>query len=195
MPTWISAILLPAVTTLFIGLVITPRLEARNKRISLAHQARDEFSRRVLAILSASARLRETPIPAALAEQRPALTEKLNAERDRWVEQLDEATRYMVDNLETFALGYATERGRAIVGRFVALSRAVVLSERTVEAKTERLSALAGPVQNIFFTRRWRVLTVTRSFAEFERAVAALDGDLPEGVIVPVPAGSLQPTT
>jgi primosomal protein N' len=55
----------------------TPRLEARNKRVRLAHEARDEFSRRVLVILSASARLRETPIRDSLAEQRPALAEKL----------------------------------------------------------------------------------------------------------------------
>ncbi|MFG2630166.1 hypothetical protein [Streptomyces sp. NPDC048473] len=190
MPTWISAILLPAATALFIGLVITPRLEARNKRISLAHQARDEFSRRVLTILSASARLGETPIPAALADQRPALTEKLNAERDRWVDQLDEATRYMVDNMETFGLGYATERVRDIVGRFVAHSRAIMLSERAVETKAKRLSALAGPVQNIFFTRRWRVLTIGRSFEEFERAVVALDEDLPEGTIMPAPTAA-----
>ncbi|MFD3524551.1 hypothetical protein [Streptomyces sp. NPDC058653] len=194
MPTWISAILLPAVTTLFVGFVITPRLEARNKRINLAHQARDEFSRRVLTILSASARLRETPIPAALAEQRPALTERLNAERDRWVDQLDEATRYMVDNMETFALGYAPERARDIVGRFVAHSRAVMLSERAVETKAERLAALAGPVQNLFFTRRWRVLTIGRSFEEFERAVAVLDEDLSENTIMPAPTSAPQPT-
>ncbi|MEU3973395.1 hypothetical protein [Streptomyces bacillaris] len=177
---WISGILLPAATALFIGLVITPRLEARNKRVRLAHEARDEFSRRVLVILSASARLRETPIPDSLAEQRPTLAERLTAERDRWVDQLDEATRYMVDHMETFGLSYATKRGRDIVGRFVVQSRAVVLSERSVETKAERLTALAGPVQNIFFTRRWRVLTIGRSFEEFDRAVAALDEDLPD---------------
>ncbi|NED75983.1 hypothetical protein [Streptomyces sp. e14] len=187
---WISSILLPAATTLFVGLVITPRLEARNKRVRLAHEARDEFSRRVLIILSASARLRGTPIPDSLAEQRPILTERLTAERDRWVDQLDEATRYMVDHLETFGLGYPTERGRDIVGRFVIQSRAVMLSERSVETKAERLAALAGPVQNIFFTRRWRVLTIGRSFEEFDLAVAALDEDLPDDAVTPAPAPS-----
>ncbi len=192
---WISGILLPAATALFIGLVITPRLEARNKRIRLAHEARDEFSRRVLIILSASARLRESTIPAALMEQRPALAEKLAAERDRWVDQLDEATRYLMDNLETFGLSYATNRGRDIVGRFVTHSRAIVLSERTVETKAERLTVLAGPVQNIFFTRRWRVLTIGRSFEEFDQAVAALDADLPEDAITPAPTPATPQTT
>lgn len=190
---WISGIMLSASTALFVGLVVTPRLEARNKRVRLAHEARDEFSRRVLIILSAAARLRETPIPAALVEQRPALAEKLTAERDRWIDQLDEATRYMVDNMETFGLSYATERGRDIVGRFVVQSRAVVLSERVVETKAERLTALAGPVQNIFFTRRWRVLTIGRSFEEFDRAEAALDEDLPEDAIMPAPTPGTPP--
>ncbi|MFJ9358845.1 hypothetical protein [Streptomyces mirabilis] len=128
-------------------------------------------------------------------EQRPALAEKLVAERDRWLDQLHEATRYMVDNIETFGLSYATERGRDIVGRFVTHARGIVLSERALETKAERLTALAGPVQNIFFTRRWRVLTIGRSFEEFDRAVAALDEDLPEDAITPAPTSDApQPT-
>ncbi|WP_051819428.1 hypothetical protein [Streptomyces sp. NRRL S-920] len=179
---WISGILLPAATALFIGLVITPRLEARNKRVGLVHEARDEFSRRVLTILSASARLRATPIPETLTEQRPALAEKMTADRDRWVDQLDEATRYMIDNMETFGLSYPTERGRDLIGRFVTHSRAIVLSERTIEVKADRLASLAGPVQHIFFTRRWRLITIVRSFDEFDQALVALDEDLAEQV-------------
>ncbi|WP_405904089.1 hypothetical protein OG696_35865 [Streptomyces sp. NBC_00656] len=192
---WISSILLSGATALFVGLVVTPRLEVRNKRVRLAHEARDEFSRRVLVILSASARLREMSIPEALAERRPALVEKLRAERERWVDQLDDVTRYMVGNMETFGLSYATERGRDLVGRFVTHSRAFMLSERAVETKAERLAALAGPIQNIFFTRRWRVITIVRSFEQFERVVAALDEDLPNDAILPVPSpGPPQPT-
>ncbi|MEU6904415.1 hypothetical protein ABZ935_03510 [Streptomyces coeruleorubidus] len=192
---WISSILLPAATALFIGLVITPRLEARNKRVRVVHEARDEFSRRVLIILSASGRLRESSIPAALVEQRPALAEKLTAERDRWIDQLEEATRFLVDNVETFGLSYATSRGRDIVGQFVVHGRGIVLSERTVETKAALLTDLAGPVQNIFFTRRWRVLTIGRSFVEFDRAVAALDEDLAEDTIAPsTSSDSPQPT-
>ncbi|MFE0058755.1 hypothetical protein [Streptomyces sp. NPDC059003] len=194
MHSWISGILLPAATTLFIGLVITPRLEARNKRVRITHEARDEFSRRVLTILSASARLRDTPVPEALVEQRPDLGQKLTADRDRWVDQLDEATRYMIDNMEAFGWSYPTQRGRALVGRFVTYSRAIVLSERTIEAKVDRLISLAGPIQNIFFTRRWRIITIGRSFAEFDRALAALDEDVPEHAATPVrPPGDPQP--
>ncbi|MEV5881257.1 hypothetical protein AB0L74_00715 [Streptomyces sp. NPDC052020] len=106
---------------------------------------------------------------------------------------LDEATRYVVDNKETFGLSYPTARGRDIVGRFVSHSRAVVLSERRIEEKAERLTALAGPVQNIFFTRHWRVPIISRSFEEFDRAVTALDEDLPADHVAPVlpPGASL----
>ncbi|MFJ1994273.1 hypothetical protein [Streptomyces asiaticus] len=176
---FISGILLSAATTLFIGLVITARLDARNRRLSAVHQARDEFSRRVLVILSACGRLRATPIPDSLAEERPALAEKLTAERQRWIDQLDEATRYLVDNVEAFGLSYATPRGRDIASRFAANARAIMISDRSLDSQIERLTALAGPVQNIFFTRRWRLITIGRSFQEFDQAVTALDSDQP----------------
>ncbi|MFI0818303.1 hypothetical protein ACH4TX_15775 [Streptomyces sp. NPDC021098] len=175
----ISGILLPAATTLFVGLVITPRLEARNRRISAVHQARDEFSRRVLRILSACARLRDTPVPHTLTEERPVLSQRLTAERQRWIDQLDEATRYLVDDLEAFVLSYATPRGRDIAGRFAVYARAVVLSDRPLGTKVERLTALTGPVQDIFFTRRWRLITIVSSFQAFEQAVAAIEEEQP----------------
>ncbi|MFD3416262.1 hypothetical protein [Streptomyces decoyicus] len=196
MPSWISTILLTVTTTLVVGLVVTPRLEARNRRIRLSYEARDEFSRHVLTILSACGRLQNTPISAALTEQRPALAERLNGERQRWIDQLDEATRYLVDNMETFGLGYPTDRVRAIVGEFVINARGVVLSERSVDKQAERLSALAAPVQNIFFTRRWRLTTIVQSFVEFDQAVAALNEDLPDGQVprVAAPGAGQQPS-
>ncbi|MFJ2202910.1 hypothetical protein [Streptomyces violaceusniger] len=203
MPSWISSILLAAATTLFVGLFVNPRLEARKPRIEaknnqrrVAYEARAEFSKRVLTILSACGRLQESEVPPSLAEARPALAERLNAERQRWLDQLDEATQYLVDNMELFALGYATDRLRTIVGQFVVHARAVVLSDRPVEKQVQRLTALAAPIQNLFFVPRWHVATIVRSFKEFERALAALDEDLPdESAAAPVPApGTPQPT-
>ncbi|MFE2289865.1 hypothetical protein [Streptomyces sp. NPDC059452] len=203
MPSWTSSILLAAATTLFIGLVVNPRLEARKPRIEaknnqkrLAWEARAEFSKRVLTILSACGRLRETPVPPALSEARPELAARLDAERQRWLDQLDEATQYLIDNMELFALGYATDRLRTIVGQFVVHARAVVLSDRTVAKKAERLAALASPIQNLFFISRRHVTTIGRSFEQFERAVAALDEDLPdEPSTAPVPAPTTPQTT
>ncbi|MGW5028009.1 hypothetical protein ACWEO9_24580 [Streptomyces albidoflavus] len=187
MPSWISSILLAAVTTLLIGLVVNPRLEARKPRIEaknnqkrLAWEARAEFSKRVLVILSACGRLRESPVPPALAETRPELATRLDAERQRWHAQLGEATQYLIDNMELFAFGYASDRLRTIVGQFVVNARAVVLSDRSVEKKAERLTALASPIQTLFFVPRWRAIAIVRSLEQFERAVASLDDDLPE---------------
>lgn len=196
MPSWINPILLAAVTSLFIGLVVTPRLEARKPRIEarnnqrrIAYEARAEFSKRVLTILSACGRLQAFEIPPSLSETRPALAERLNGERQRWIDQLDEATRYLVDNIEMFALGYPTKRLRTIVGDFVTHARGVVLSDRPVDKQVERLTALTGPIQTLFFVPRWHVVIKLRSFDEFQRALAALDEDLPdEPDATPIPA-------
>ncbi|WP_405594518.1 hypothetical protein [Streptomyces sp. NBC_01092] len=71
MPSWTSDIFLAAVTTLFIGLFVNPcieagkpRIEAKNNRKRLAHEARAEFSKRVLTILSACGRLQSSEVPA-----------------------------------------------------------------------------------------------------------------------------------
>lgn len=187
MPSWISSILLAAATTLFVGLFVNPRLEARKPRIEaknnrkrVAYEARAEFSKRVLTILSACGRLQGSEVPESLAETRPALAERLEAERQRWLDQLDEATRYLVDNLELFTLGYATDRLRSIVGKFAVHARAVVISERPVEKQVERLTALTAPVHTLFFASRWHVADIGQSFKEFEQALAALDEDLPD---------------
>jgi hypothetical protein len=204
MPSWTSSILLAAATTLFIGLFVNPRIEARKPRIEarnnakrLAYEARAEFSKRVLTILSACGRLRGTEVPPSLAETRPALAERLEAERQRWIDQLDEASRYLVDNLELFAFGYATARFRRIVGEFVVHSRAVVLSDRPIEKQVERLTALAAPIQNLFFASRWHVVTIGQSVTEFEQALAALEDDLPDepDATPDPPLTTPQPTT
>ncbi|MFH8698857.1 hypothetical protein [Streptomyces chartreusis] len=198
MPSWTSDILLAAITTLFIGLFVNPRIEARKPRIEaksnrkrLAHEARAEFGKRVLTILSACGRLQGSDVPRSLAESRPALAARLEAERQRWVDQLDEATRYLVDNMEWFYLTYATDRARAMVGNFVVHGRAVVISERTIETKAERLTALTAPIHTLFFASRWHVAAIGGSFTEFEQALAALDEDLsddPGAAPVPAPA-------
>ncbi|MGW6906828.1 hypothetical protein [Streptomyces sp. NPDC054940] len=204
MPSWTSDILLAAVTTLFIGLFVNPRIEARkpgieakNNRKRLAHEARAEFSKRVVTILSACGRLQGTEVPPTLAETRPALAERLEAERQRWLDQIDEATRYLVDNMELFALTYGTDRLRNMVGKFVFHARAVMISERTVETKAKQLTALTAPIHTLFFTSRWHVVTIGGSFQEFEQALAALDEDLPDAPgAAPLPAPTTpQPTT
>ncbi|MGW3118515.1 hypothetical protein ACWDBW_15490 [Streptomyces sp. NPDC001107] len=204
MPSWISTILLAALTTLFIGLFINPRIEARKPRIEaknnhkrLAHEAHAEFAKRVLTILSACGRLQGTAVPPSLAETRPVLAERLEAERQRWIDQLDEATRYLVDNTELLDLTYRYDRTRRMAGVFVARARAVVISERTIEAKAERLIALTTPVHTHFFASRWNLASIGRSFGEFEEALAAVHEDLPdEPAVDPRPAPTTpQPTS
>ncbi|MGW6405005.1 hypothetical protein [Streptomyces sp. NPDC055134] len=182
MPSWISSVLLAAATSLFIGYFITPRLEARKphidariNRVRARYETRDEFSKRIVIIFSVSARLQATVVTPSLVEARPAFAEKMNAERQRWIDQLDEATRYLVDNLEGFAFGRATDRIRLIVADFIIHARTVVLSERPVEQQVEHLLALTTPIYEVFLVvPRWRATTWNRHFDAFERAVAAI---------------------
>ncbi|MER7956459.1 hypothetical protein [Streptomyces sp. NPDC096030] len=91
------------VTTVGTGWLVLPRLEARKRRIMDAHQARDKFLATMLRISSAGSRLQAVQEPAADdTAWTPVMRERFGEERARWVKQLDEATEWMVDHLETF---------------------------------------------------------------------------------------------
>ena len=89
------------VTTIATGVFVIPRLEARKRRIQEAHTARDTFNSSLLTIISACNRLQSLPLPAA---DDPDCTEvvraRLAAERERWMQQLDDATRWLIDHVE-----------------------------------------------------------------------------------------------
>jgi hypothetical protein len=90
------------ITTLIVGVTVLPRLEARNKKIAAAHAARDQFSTSVFTILAACGRLQAIALPAGASH---AVSEAIGRERRRWLDQIDEATRFMIDNVEQFAFG------------------------------------------------------------------------------------------
>jgi hypothetical protein len=95
------------VTTIATGVLVIPRLEARKRRIQEAHTARDTFNSSLLTIISACNRLQSLPLPAAYD---PDCTEvvraRLAAERERWMQQMDDATRWLIDHVETYAAGW-----------------------------------------------------------------------------------------
>jgi hypothetical protein len=101
-------------------------------------------------------RLKELPLPAA---DDPDCTDviraRLTAERERWVQQLDDATRWMIDHVETFSAGWPLADLRTMAGSYAVTSRMVLISERPEDTKIELLAELAAPVQGIFFTYWW----------------------------------------
>ncbi|MEU2500264.1 hypothetical protein ACPCC5_27290 [Streptomyces pseudogriseolus] len=144
------------VTTVATGVLVIPRLEARKRRIQEAHTARDTFNSNLLKIISACARLQSLPLPAA---DDPDCTEvvrvRLAAERERWMQQLDDATRWLIDHVETYAAGWPLGELRTMAAHYAAASRMVMISERPEETKAELLAELAAPVQGIYFTYAW----------------------------------------
>ncbi|MFG2334696.1 hypothetical protein ACGFMM_34555 [Streptomyces sp. NPDC048604] len=165
------------VTTVGTGWLVMPRLEARKRRIMDAHQARDKFLATMLRIVSAAARLQAFAEPAA---SDPACTavmrERITAERARWVNQLDEGTAWMVDNLETYAPTWPTEHLRGLIALYVSHARAVMISERSDDRKAQRLTELTTPVWEVFGSRGWQSnpLRMARASQQLEAIVGEI---------------------
>ncbi|MFB7932860.1 hypothetical protein ACFC4C_27535 [Streptomyces sp. NPDC056039] len=170
----LAATVTALVTTIATGVLVIPRLEARKRRIQEAHIARDTFNSTLLTIISACNRLQSLPLP---APDDPDCTEvmraRLAAERERWMQQLDEATRWLIDHVETYAAGWPLGELRIMAAQHAAASRMVMISERPEETKVELLAELAGPVQGIYFTYVWnRARNYGRDRASLAAALA-----------------------
>ncbi|MDQ0790807.1 hypothetical protein [Streptomyces sp. B3I8] len=72
------------------------------------------------------------------------------------MKQLDEATRWMVDNVETYAPTWPAAVLRETIGTYVAHARAVAISERGEDRKAELLTELTDLVWAAFGSRGWR---------------------------------------
>jgi hypothetical protein len=181
MPIWLTHVLVPAgisvATTLVTGLAGT-RLAARNKRIQDAHDDRDRFNDSVMDILAWCGNLQANPIPADVEETARA---KLQAERDRWVGQIDETTIWLIDHWRRFALGYLGAMGtRDLVVRYVASARGLWLSDRPLEERVRMLQELTEPVQTIYFAHRWRMATkLLKERDRLNELLDKLDHDAP----------------
>ncbi|MFF4036005.1 hypothetical protein ACFYZ2_40740 [Streptomyces sviceus] len=149
-----KTVIIAVVTTLATTFAVSrfaPRLEARSVRIKAAWAARDTFSGHVLTILSATARLQYME-PAEAPEP---VRNRVQGERDRWGEQVEESTRYLVDHVEQYVLTYPSgplDLQQLLTGAVVA-ARGVWLAELPVVERARRVQALFEPVQGIFFTK------------------------------------------
>lgn len=175
MSTWLSSVVLPisvsVATVIVLGLTVGPRLAARAKRIQTALESRDHFGDSILDILALCGNLEKVIIPPDVADP---LRSRLQAERDRWLTQIDEITTWLLDHWQRVALGYAGAMGvRDLVMRYVADARGLWLSDRPLQEHVRMLREITEPVQTIYFARRWRV--VTSIPGEINRLRAKLD--------------------
>jgi hypothetical protein len=163
------------VTAIATGLFVTPRLEARKKRIGEAHAARDTFNAHLRMVVSACGRLQL--LRADNPAWTPVLRERVTAERERWLQQLDDATRWMVDHLETYAGSWAMVQHIDFVVPYAGNARMLMLSELDEATKLELLTALTLPVRRQAFGFWWyRVLHRVDDRRAFTETLARLTG-------------------
>ncbi|MFP3990992.1 hypothetical protein U9R90_26700 [Streptomyces sp. E11-3] len=155
--TLVWALLVAAVTSVVVaiatGLVAAPRLEARKKRIGEAHAARDAFGTHLMTVLSTCTLLQQ--LPQDDPSWTPVLRERLKAERERWLQQLDDATRWMIDHVATYAGSWPSRRLIDFAVAYASNARMLVLSEREEATKLELMVTLTTPVQRQFFGFWW----------------------------------------
>lgn len=164
------------VTAIATGLFVTPRLDARKKRIGEAHAARDTFNTQLGVVLAACTRLQL--LPADNPAWTPVLRERLTGERERWLQQLDDATRWMVDRVETYAGSWVLHQHINSAVEYAGYARMLMLSEREESTKLELLAALTLPVQRQFFGFWWsRVRHCVDDQRTFAETVARLTGE------------------
>jgi hypothetical protein len=128
------------------------------RRTLQANDWRDQFNDRVVDILALCGNLEAVPQSPGSGGQVGA---KVQAERDRWVRQIDEITAWMVDHWQGFALTYLGAAGiRGLLTEYVMVARGVWISGRDLDERVRLLKELTEPVQTIFFASRWRVVAV-----------------------------------
>jgi hypothetical protein len=177
--TLLVAAVTAVVTTLAVGLFITPRMEARKKRLGEVHTARDTFGANMLRIISACSLLQRFELPPADDPDWTAvMRERVAGERSRWWQQLDDATMWLLDNAATYAGSWPNSRIIRFAIDYAGHARAVVLSEREEATKVELLIALTVPVQRQFFGWPWsRVRHVVADHRTFAETIALISGE------------------
>ncbi|MFD9033269.1 hypothetical protein ACFVZW_19270 [Streptomyces sp. NPDC059567] len=167
------------VTAFAVGMLATPRMEARKKRLGDVHAARDTFSASMTRIVSACSLLQRIPTPAADdPDWTPVMRERLQAERNRWLQQLDDATVWLIDNMATYAGSYPASHLTQFAVEYAGNARMVVLSEREETTKVELLLALTVPVQRQFFGWPWsRARHMIADRQVFGETVARISGE------------------
>jgi hypothetical protein len=139
--------------------VAMPRLGARNERILTDFRNRRQFESNLL-------RLRVTCGMWANYEYPPdpsdEVREKIDAERERQLQRMDEVSKDLVDDLGFYALTYLgmnlpklDTNTPTLISRYVFTVRRAMLSSRTPEAKATIVYELTEPMHNFLFGGRW----------------------------------------
>lgn len=152
MSTVLVAVITALLTSLATEVLVSPRLEARKRRIQAAHDSRDEFTTIIFNLLTYTSRLRNLTLP---ADGPTLIYNRLAAEQQRWTDRIGEVTQRLIDDGISGAMTYPGWLGR-LGTDFAACCRLVWLSERPLPRKIELLNDLAEHAQGLFATAIWR---------------------------------------
>lgn len=131
---------------------VVPRINARIAEVAGAHEDRRTFRCKLTSIVGLCQRLRLLIAP---DDASPEYATRLNAERDRWLAQLDEHTAWLVDNTECFALGYPRARGiRDLAADYAFAARIIFISEREDSERFALIEQLTSHAHVIFAASR-----------------------------------------
>jgi hypothetical protein len=160
-------------------LIAAPRLEARKKRLGEVYTARDTFGAHMLRIVSACKQLQAIQLPTDEdPDWTPVLRERLVGERERWWQQIDDATRWLIDNVATYAGSWPMRQLIEMPVTYAHHVRMVVLSEREEASKLELLLELTVPVQRQYFGWFWsRARHIVADNREFAATIARISGE------------------
>src|SRR2546423_1864058 len=130
----VDTLLIAALTSVAVtatgDLTVKPRLAARARRIQARHDYRDQLELRINNVLINCRRLEQYSIPPTTPDE---ARERIEAERTRWIKQLDDDTAWLIDNQLLVAAGTpwpATCRRRR-APRWAALTPRRILTSRT----------------------------------------------------------------
>ena len=114
--------------------------------IQEAAEARRECGKQVLDILALCKDLEGTSATDG------TYSPSLQGERERWIGQLDEATRWLADNWQLFALTYVKVLGLGkLMAEYAGAVRGEWLSNHLLEQRVHRIWELTALVQDIYF--------------------------------------------
>ena len=125
-----------------LGLTLKAPTAAYLAEIQEAAEARREGGKRVLDILALCGNLEKVSV---------------QGERERWISQLDEATRWLVDNWQRYALTYPNALHlQHLMAGYAGAVRGEWLSDQPLEQRVDRIRELTARVQTIYFAGRLR---------------------------------------
>ncbi len=174
----VDTVLVAALTSVVVtaagDLTVKPRLAARTKRIQARHDYRDQLELRINNVLMNCRRLARYPILPTAPDE---VSKRIEAERERWIKQLDDDTAWLIDNQLLVGAG-APRLGDfpVLVIRYAEACRVLWLIDRSLEDRCRMITELSDMAhRSLWGTRRFKAATRSRHLYRLRDRLDAID--------------------